>query len=108
MYEFTAEATEKEYSEFLERTPHYSVMQAPQWAEVKSGWGHSFCLLYKDGTAAAGALLLIRKLPMGIKIIYSPRGYVADYSDKELIRALYTRRKGVCKKNRSVCDKNRP
>lgn len=98
MYEFTAEATEKEYSEFLERTPHYSVMQAPQWAEVKSGWGHSFCLLYKDGTAAAGALLLIRKLPMGIKIIYSPRGYVADYSNKELIRAFTQGVKAYAKK----------
>ena len=50
MYRFKAGATEEEYLKFLSGTEHYNVMQTPEWAKVKSGWGHDFCLVYKDET----------------------------------------------------------
>lgn len=98
-YTFTTEVTKEEVLDFLTSLPHYNIMQAPMWAEVKNGWENQLCAVRnEDGQIFASALLLIRKLPLGFKIVYSPRGFIADYSDKEVCDVLIEGAKDYCKK----------
>ncbi|PWM47701.1 MAG: hypothetical protein DBX47_00015 [Clostridiales bacterium] len=88
MFKFTADVSANEYLDWLETLPHYNVMQTPMWAKVKNNWQSSFCLIYENEKPVGGAVLLIRKLAPGFKLIYSPRGFVLDYSNKELVKAF--------------------
>ena len=72
-YNFKTGVDAGEYRDFLNVSPAYCFTQLPEWSEVKDNWDHDICMLYKDGAPAVGALLLIRHLPMGKKLIYSPR-----------------------------------
>lgn len=72
-YNFKTGVDAGEYRDFLNASPAYCFTQLPEWSEVKDNWDHDICMLYKDGAPAVGALLLIRHLPMGKKLIYSPR-----------------------------------
>lgn len=77
-----------EYMSFLKKSKHYNITQTPMWAEVKTGWSSNLCGLYDDGVLVAASLLLIRKLAPMLKIIYSPRGYLLDFSNKEYLKAF--------------------
>ena len=72
-YNFKTGVDAGEYRDFLNVSPAYCFTQLPEWSEGKDNWDHDICMLYKDGAPAVGALLLIRHLPMGKKLIYSPR-----------------------------------
>lgn len=39
----------------------------------------------RDGALIGGALILTRAMPMGLKLCYSPRGFLLDYEDKEAV-----------------------
>lgn len=84
-YSFRAGVDDKEYTDWLDTLPDYNITQTPMWSHIKTDWKHKLCLVYDDGRPVAGALLLIRTLFPGFKIIYSPRGVLVDYSDKELL-----------------------
>lgn len=84
-FEFCVPFPEQEYREFAERLPHCNFMQKDLWSRVKTEWSHELCALKKDGQAVAAAHLLIRRLPTGQTLIYAPRGFLADYSDREVV-----------------------
>ena len=65
-------------------------------------------MLYKGGAPAVGALLLIRHLPMGKKLIYSPRGPVGDFSDTEAMREFSAQLKKYAKKIGAIAVKADP
>lgn len=88
MYQFKTNLDENEYREFLTKNAYHSFMQLPEWAEVKNNWGKELCGIYDGEKLVGGALLLIRKVPMGKCIVYSPHGFVIDYSDKEKLKAF--------------------
>ena len=82
-YTFTTDVTAEEIEKFLAALPHYNVMQSPAWAQVKPDWSSILCgVRDENGTLCGSALLLIRRLPLGFKIAYSPRGFIADYSNE--------------------------
>ena len=98
-YTFTTEVTAEETEEFLFSLPHYNVMQSPAWAQVKPDWSSVLCGVRDGhGKLCGSALVLIRKLPLGFKIAYSPRGFVADYSDAELVSVFTAGLRAYCKK----------
>ena len=80
-YTFKSDITSEAYMQFLQLLPHYNIMQTPMWAQVKTGWTHAICGLYQGEELIAASLLLIRRLPLGIKIMYAPRGIMIDYSN---------------------------
>ncbi|MBO5213283.1 MAG: peptidoglycan bridge formation glycyltransferase FemA/FemB family protein [Clostridia bacterium] len=82
-YEFIVPMSKSEFSAFTESLPHCNFMQKPQWAQVKNAWQSVLCGLKKEGETVAVAHLLIRRLPLGQKLIYAPRGILMDYSDRE-------------------------
>lgn len=83
-YQFNANLTAEEYARFLSESPAYTFSQLPEWANVKETWGHALCGLYADGHLVAAALLLIRHLPLGLKVIYMPRGPVVSFASEEV------------------------
>jgi serine/alanine adding enzyme len=102
IYRFAANVSEKEYMAWLSTQSNYNITQTPMWAKIKIDWKSTLCLVYSDDKPVAGALLLIRKFAPGLKIIYSPRGFIADYSDGEVVNEItkgvlaYAKKIGAC------------
>ncbi len=107
-YSFKTGVSAEEYRAFLNSVPAYYFTQLPEWAKVKDNWDSDICLLYKDSVPAVGALLLMRHLPMGKKLIYTPRGPVADFSDKESMREFSAQLKKYAKKVGAIAVKADP
>lgn len=87
-YNFVYDVSPEEYMSWLKTRDNYNITQTPMWSEIKIGWKSTLCLLYEDGKPIAGALLLIRNFAPFLKMIYSPRGFVIDYSDKDAVCAF--------------------
>ena len=101
-YTFTTDVTAEEIEKFLAALPHYNVMQSPAWAQVKPDWSSILCgVRDENGTLCGSALLLIRRLPLGFKIAYSPRGFIADYSNEALVSVFVSGLRDYCKKIRA-------
>lgn len=88
MYQFKTGIDENEYRAFLSENAYHSFMQLPEWAQVKNNWEKELCAIFDGGKIVGGALLLIRHLAFGKCIIYSPHGFVIDYSDTEKLKAF--------------------
>lgn len=88
MYQFKTGIGENEYRAFLAENAYHSFMQLPEWSQVKDNWDKTLCGIYDGEKLSGGALLLIRKLPLGKCIIYSPHGFVINYSDTEKLKAF--------------------
>lgn len=67
-------------------------MQLPRWASVKSFWDWQGILILRDGGIRAAMSVLIRPLPLGLSMLYAPRGPVGPREDPgvwtELMEAL--------------------
>lgn len=87
-YEFKIYIPEKDYYKFLRKCPSVSFMQDPVWARVKDNWESCICALYHNDEICAGALLLLRPLPLGKSFIYSPRGLIVDYGNLAALNAF--------------------
>ena len=107
-YNFKTGVSAGEYRAFLNSSPAYCFTQLPEWSEVKDNWAHDICMLYKDGVPAVGAMLLIRHLPLGKKLIYSPRGPVGDFGDREAMREFAAELKKYAKKIGAIAVKIDP
>ncbi len=98
-YEFVVPLPEGEFVAFTEALSHCNFMQKPQWAQVKNAWQSVLCGLKREGETVAAAHLLIRRLPTGQKLIYSPRGLLLDYSDKDVLARFTDELKNYAKKS---------
>lgn len=84
-FEFKIDIDEKEYVDYLRDHPLCSLLQTPSWGNVKKGSGKHLCGIYKDGVLSGCALLLVKEMRFSQRIIYSPRGFIIDYNDRELL-----------------------
>lgn len=107
-YIFKSNVNADEYRAFLNRSTAYCFTQLPEWASVKDNWGNDICVLYKDSVPCVGALLLIRHLPMGKKIIYMPRGPVGDFGDRDAMNTFCQSLKKYAKKLGAIAIKADP
>ena len=87
-YEFKTNIEKKEYDQFTQKAEILSFMQEYGWAFVKHEWKHFHCGLYSDGKLVATALVLKRSLPLGISLMYIPRGILIDYKDQEILKVF--------------------
>ncbi|MDI9490106.1 MAG: aminoacyltransferase [Clostridiaceae bacterium] len=88
MYKFITQDIDKEkYDIFVSQHELGSILQSSHWAKVKHpAWESVFtAVIEKESEQIVGSgLILIRKLPLGIKIWYMPKGPVFDYSNRAL------------------------
>ncbi len=66
------------------------LLQSAGWGELKTlfGWRAQRLALERQGRLVAGAQILFRRLPLGLKLAYIPRGPVADPTDNATLNAL--------------------
>lgn len=83
------ENIEKErFNRFIDNHELGHFLQSSEWGEFKSlhEWNMHRVGLEKNDELVACALLLSRKIPgLNKKILYSPRGFILDYSNDEIL-----------------------
>ena len=81
------ELTEKEYQKFWEKHPLKTFLSAPKIAKLreKSNWKAYFVGVKENKKVVAAALLLSHKRKFNVNEFYSPRGFLLDYNNKELL-----------------------
>lgn len=105
------ELQEKEYKDFLKNFKDISFFQSVEWAKFKSKSEWNMVIVgLKDGkNIKAAATLLYRKIPIiNKKMYYSPRGYVLDFNDFDLIKEFTIELKKYLKKNNGIFLKINP
>ena len=94
------ELTEKEFTDFAYKHPLFSFHQTKEWGKLKThnGWEYHFVGL-KEGKKLVGASLLLSKnTPIKKKIFYSPRGFLLDYENFDLVKVFTNEVKKYIKK----------
>lgn len=84
--EFT-EITEKEYEKYWENHPLKTFMSAPKIAKLreKNNWKAYFVGLKENKKIIAATMLLSHKRRFNVNEFYSPRGFLLDFNNKELL-----------------------
>ena len=108
MYKFKVDIDKKEYNSFIEKYSGAPITQDYRWASVKSDWDNTLCALYKDEEIVGVALLLIKTFPMNLKMIYSPKGFLMDYTNKEYLEEFTKGIKEYAKKIKAFVVKIDP
>ena len=104
------ELNEKEFSEFANKHEYGSFHQNTAWGELKSGTGWITYLVgvKKDKKLVAASLLLSKSTPIKKNMFYAPRGFLIDYSDKELLKFFLEELKEFAKKHNAIFIKFDP
>lgn len=81
------EITEKEYREFWENHPLKTFLSAPEISKLreKSNWTTYYVGVKEGKKLVAATMLLSHKRHFGKYEFYSPRGYLLDFKNKELL-----------------------
>ena len=84
--EFT-EITEKEYEKYWENHPLKTFMSAPKIAKLRerNNWKAYFVGVKEKKKIIAATMLLSHKRRFNVNEFYSPRGFLLDFNNKELL-----------------------
>ncbi|MBY5035213.1 aminoacyltransferase [Streptococcus gallolyticus] len=108
MYSYKVGIPAQEHDDFVKAHPQINLLQSSSWAHIKDAWGNERIGFYKENTLVAVASILIQPLPLGLTMIYIPRGPIMDYLDKELVTFVMSSLKKVAKSKRAVFIKFDP
>lgn len=103
--------TDKEFNEYASTHPLSSFFQSSYWGDLKihNGWKKHLLGIKKDGSVIAASLLLSKKIDLINKnIFYSPRGFLINYEDKEMIKRFTEEVISYAKKNKGIFIKINP
>ena len=90
---------------FVAQHPDGHILQTAAWGNLKSDYGWQAQPLQ---SGPAGALLLFRRLPLGLTLAYAPRGPLADWRDVDSLTRLRTELDSACRARRAICLKVEP
>ena len=96
------EITEKEYKEFWEKHPLKTFLSAPEISQLrkKSNWDTYYVGVKEKKRILGAAMLLAHKRHFGKYEFYSPRGFLLDYKDKDLLTFFIENCKKYVKDNK--------
>ena len=103
--------SKEEFKSFADSHPQITFHQTEEWANLKkeNGWEAHFIGLKEKDKIKAGALILSKNIPIiKKKMFYSPRGFLIDYNDKELLKEFTTEIKKYAKKEKAIFIKIDP
>ena len=104
--------TKKEFKTFADKNPEITFHQTEEWANLKkvNNWDAHYIGLEDDNKKiVAGALLLSKTLPIiKKKMFYSPRGFLIDYNNKELLKKFTEEIKKYAKTENAIFIKIDP
>ena len=103
--------SKQEFKKFADKHEQITFHQTEQWANLKkkNGWD-AYYIGLKDGKKiVAGALLLKKRLPIvKFNMFYSPRGFLIDYNNFDLLKEFTTELKKFIKKEKGIFVKIDP
>ena len=81
------ELKENEYEKYWENHPLKTFMSAPKIAKLReqTNWKSYFVGVKENKKVIAAAMLLSHKRKFNVNEFYSPRGFLLDYQNKELL-----------------------
>ena len=82
------ELESNEYEEYISKNKYTTFYQKEYWGKLKKdgGWNYKLVGMKKNNKIVGATLFIFKKLPQGLKIFYSPSGYLIDYNDEELLK----------------------
>lgn len=98
MYQFREKIAPETHDEFVKNHPLCSLLQSSSWALVKDNWDHEIVGVYENDKLVGSSLVLIKKLPLSMTMMYIPRGPIMDYGNVELITFYFQSLKKWAKK----------
>ncbi len=107
-YSFDLYANPQKVDQFVDNHPNGSLLQQSSWSQIKDNWGHRIVAVTENDQIVASALVLIKKMPLGYKLYYLPRGPILDFSNHELVKFFFTELGKVAKKDKAICIKFDP
>jgi len=87
--------TSQEWQEFIAQYPDIHILQTPTWGALKSFYGWAPKFFRKNNI---GAMILFKRLPLGLSIAYIPRGPVGEGPWVDLWPAMDV----LCRQERAV------
>lgn len=108
--EFIDNLTIEEYEEFVKNNPNNHFMQSYDFGQIKKEkhFIPHYVGIKENKKLVCAALLLEKKLILKYTYLYSPRGYVIDFNNKELVKAFTKYLKEYAKKLKAVFIKIDP
>ena len=103
--------TKKEFKKFADKHEQITFHQTEEWANLKknNGWDAHYVGLKDNNKIVAAALLLAKTVPfVKKKMFYSPRGFLIDYKDYDLIKTFTEEIKKYAKDNGAIFIKIDP
>lgn len=103
--------TKNEFKKYADNHEQITFHQTEEWANLKkvNGWKPYYIGLKEDKKIKAAALILAKELPIiKKKMFYSPRGFLIDYNDYELLKEFTTELKKYIKKEKGIFVKIDP
>ena len=99
MYSYKIGISAEEHDHFVKNSDQVNLLQSSNWAKIKDNWNNERIGFYKDGRLVATASILIRTLPLGLTMLYIPRGPIMNYSNIELVTFVIDSLKKIAKQN---------
>lgn len=95
---------EKEFNEFENNHTMGSFYQTISWGKLKkkNGWEYFLYGAVKGNTVLAVALLLKKRVLGRLSIIYSPRGFLIDYKNYDLLKDFTENIKKFAKSQKAI------
>lgn len=105
------EISKEEFKKFADKHPQITFHQTKEWANLKkkNNWKSYFVGLKDKNKIIAAALLLGKELPFIKKnMFYSPRGFLIDYNNFELLKIFTEQIKEYVKEKNGIFIKIDP
>ncbi len=89
----------EEFENFAKNNKYVTFHQKESWGKLKehNGWTYELVGAKKNKKIVAAALLLFKKVPMNLIMCYSPRGFLIDFTDFDLLDEFCEAIKGYLK-----------
>lgn len=98
----------EDHDTFVKASSEATLLQSSAWAKVKSNWVNERIAIYDDNQQVGSLSLLVKPLPLGLSIIYIPRGPVIDYLNKDLVAYTFSILKKIGKEKKAIFIKFDP
>ena len=101
---------ESEFEAFSNNHPYGSFHQTVSWGKLKetNGWKYYLVGIKEKDDIKAATLILEKKLFLNKTILYSPRGFLIDYNNKDLLKLFTNEIKKFAKKKHAIFVKIDP
>lgn len=104
MYEFITNLNEKEYEDFVFNNQKSHFMQSYDWGKIQKekNFKPYYVGLKKENVLVATALILEKKVIKNIGYMYSPRGFILDYNDSEILNKFVSYLKKFTRQHKNM------